>query len=130
MTTLQQELQFSASPQRVYETLVDADAFSAISGGAPTAIDSTAGGEFSCFGGMIHGRTIEAIPGERLVQAWRAKPWPEGVYSIVRMEFEAAGEGSALRLVHAGFPEGQAEHLAKGWHQNYWQPLARSFELS
>ena len=42
---------------------------------APAELDPEPGGEFSCFGGMIVGRTIENIPGQRLVQAWRVANW-------------------------------------------------------
>ena len=70
---IHQELVYDAGAALIYRVLTDADRFSAMSGGAPAEIDATAGGAFSCFGGMIHGRNIECAPGERLVQAWRAK---------------------------------------------------------
>jgi len=77
----------------------------------------------ACFGGMIHGRHVELVPGERLVQAWRVKLWPEGEYSMVRFELRPEGEGTRATLDHWGFPEGQAAHLGAGWDKNYWQPL-------
>jgi hypothetical protein len=43
--------------------------------------------------------------------------------SSVMLRSPAAG--APLVLDHDGFPAGQGEHLAKGWHQNYWEPLAR-----
>jgi uncharacterized protein YndB with AHSA1/START domain len=113
----------SAPPARVYEVLTTASDFSRMSGGAPTEIDARPGGSFSCFGGMILGRNVECVPGERLVQAWRAKTWEEGVYSIARFELRAEGGGTRVVLDHTGFPEGQGEHLDAGWHSNYWQPL-------
>lgn len=79
---IRQQIEFRASPQRLYEALLDVKAFSAFTG-EPAEIDRQAGGAFSCFGGMIAGRNIELVPNKRIVQAWRVKIWPEGLYSIV-----------------------------------------------
>lgn len=123
---IHQEIVFDAAPARVYEALTDAVQFSKLSGGAPAEIEATAGGAFSCFGGMILGRNVECAPGERLVQAWRVKTWEPGVYSIVRFELRPEGGTTRVVLEHTGYPEGQGEHLAKGWHANYWEPLRRA----
>ena len=93
-----------------------------MSAGAPTEIDARAGGAFSCFGGMILGRNVECVPGQRVVQAWRVKMWEPGAYSLVRFELRSEGSSTRVILDHAGFPDGQAEHLEKGWHANYWEP--------
>ncbi len=122
---IQQEVAFKASPKRVYDALLDSKQFSEFSGGAPAEISRDPGGVFSCFGGMITGRNIELIPDQRIVQAWRAGNWPEGVYSIVQFELKAQGSESRLSLLHSGFPEGNGEHLESGWHKMYWDPLKK-----
>jgi activator of HSP90 ATPase len=123
--TIHQEITFKASPARVYDALVSSEQFSKATGGAPTDISPEAGGAFSCFGGMIVGRHIELVPNERIVQAWRAANWESGVYSIVRFELTQQGSDTLLRFDHIGFPEGQGEHLASGWHVNYWGPIEK-----
>jgi activator of HSP90 ATPase len=123
---IHQELVFDSAPARIYEALTDAAQFSKLCGGAPTEIEAAAGGAFSCFGGLLLGRHIECAPGERLVQAWRVKTWDPGVYSIVRFELRPEGKSTRVLLDHAGFPEGQGEHLAKGWHANYWEPMRKA----
>jgi activator of HSP90 ATPase len=80
-TAIHKEVDFKASPQRIYEALLDAKQFSAFSG-APAEIDRNPGGAFSCFGGVITGRSVELVPNKRIVQAWRVKMWPEGLYSM------------------------------------------------
>lgn len=122
---IEQEIMLDAPPAEIYALLTEAERFSAMSGGAPTDIDATPGGAFSCFGGMIHGRNLECLPGQRLVQAWRAKTWGPGVYSVVRFELEPHEDGTRVRLTHAGYPDGQTEHLSQGWHANYWEPLRK-----
>lgn len=124
MTSIHQEVVFSAPASRVYRALVDAGEFSKATG-APTAGDAAEGASFSAFGGHISGRHVELVPDRLIVQAWRAKTWPAGTYSISR--FELRPEGNTTRLVfdHSGFPEGQGEHLASGWEANYWEPLRK-----
>ncbi len=123
-STIKQEIIVAASPQRVYDTLLDAKRFGKLTG-APAEIDTKAGGAFSCFGGMITGRTVELSPQQRIVQAWRAGNWPEGVYSIVRFDLAAQGKGTKLTLHHTGFPKGADKHLEGGWHKMYWEPLKK-----
>ncbi len=127
MIHIHQEVVLDATPARVYSALTDSTQLSKMSGGAPTEIDAEDGGAFSCFGGMILGRNIECVPDERIVQAWRVKSWEPGLYSIVRFELRPEGKGTRAVLDHTGYPEGQGEHLDKGWHANYWEPLKKLF---
>ena len=119
---LHQEVIFKASAKRVYDALTNEKEHSAFTD-APAEISPEAGGTFSCYGGQIHGRTIELVPNKRIVQAWRVANWDEGVYSIVTMTLHEQGEETKLVLDHHGFAEAQQEHLAGGWHARYWEPL-------
>lgn len=135
--SIHQEPLFKASRKRVYEALTDAQQFNKIVQisaakepmisleKSPTQISREAGGTFTLFGGIIVGRNVELVPNQRIVQAWRVAYWEPGIYSIAR--FELVGQGTAIKLVfdHAGFPKGQAEHLAAGWKGHYWDPLAQ-----
>ena len=125
---IHQETDFEAPSQSIYEVLTTAEKFSELTGGLPTEIDPTTGGTFSLFGGMITGINVECVPGERLVQAWRAGTWEPGVYSIVRFELKPQGRGGTrIILDHTGYPDGEGEHLSTGWHDNYWNPLMKLF---
>jgi activator of HSP90 ATPase len=122
--SIHQEIELSASPERVYESLLSSKSFAEATG-APAEIDSSAGGAFSCFGGQTAGRNIELVPNRRIVQAWRAGMWPEGTYSIVKFELQANDSGTKLTMDHSAFPEEGREHLNSGWHQMYWEPLKK-----
>ena len=122
---IHQEVTIDASPERVYQALTDAKQFTELSGGAAAEITPEAGGAFSAFGGMIEGRNVELVPNRRIVQEWRVANWEPGVYSLVRFELQPEGTGTRLVFDHSGFPEGEREHLASGWHQQYWEPLRR-----
>jgi uncharacterized protein YndB with AHSA1/START domain len=122
---IHQEITIDAGPARVYQALTDAEQFGELTGAAVTLV-ADAGASFSLFGGHITGRNVELVPDRRLVQAWRAASWPEGVYSIVNFQLEQ-DDGGATRLVfdHTGFPEEAHDELASGWVKMYWDPLKR-----
>ena len=127
---IHKEVDFKVSPQRVYEALLDSKQFSAFTGGVPAEIHREVGGAFSCFGGMITGRNIELAPNRRIVQAWRVKIWPEGMYSIVTFELQAQGTGTRLTMEHKAFPDEMRAHLNGempdgGWNRQYLDPLQK-----
>jgi activator of HSP90 ATPase len=121
-TSLSQEIEFKASPHRVYEALLSSKQFAAFTKMA-AKIEPKAGGAFSMFGGMIVGRTIELVTDKRIVQAWRPATWHAGDYSIVRFDLKPHGAGTTLELLHKGFPDGDHDSLDSGWHERYWEPL-------
>ena len=122
--TIHQEIDFNASPQQLYEALLDAKQFTEFSG-IRAEINREVGGAFSLFKGHIIGRNLELVPNQRIVQAWRVVTWPEGAYSIVRFALKPQGSGTHLVFDHIGFPEGLHDHLADGWEENYWTLLKK-----
>lgn len=121
------EAEFKVSPHRVYDALLDSKQFTAFSG-VPGEIHREAGGTFALFDGQILGRNVELIPDRRIVQAWRAASWSEGIYSIAKFEFEARGSGTRLVFDHTGFPPALRASLASGWQTHYFGPLKKYFE--
>jgi activator of HSP90 ATPase len=136
MEAIHHEVMLKAKHHRVYTVLTDAAQFqkltllsAAVASGMvkptpPAMIGKAVGSAFSLFGGHITGRTIELVPDTRIVQAWRAGDWAEGIYSIAKFELKDEGVNTRLIFDHTGFPKGQAAHLAEGWKSNYWEPLA------
>jgi activator of HSP90 ATPase len=123
-TSLHKEVVYNASPQRIYDALLDSKQFAAFSG-MPAEIDSKAGGAFSLFGGMIVGRIVELVPNQRIVEAWRPTHWDPGYYSIVKFELKLQGPETTLILDHTGFPEGDFDSLDSGWKSHYFEPLKK-----
>ena len=121
-TSLHQEVEFGAAPARIYAVLLSAKEFAAFTG-MPAEIDARAGGGFSMFGGMVVGRNVELVAGQRIVQAWRRATWEPGVYSMVKFELKAKGAGTTVVLDHTGFPKGDYDGLYSGWGERYWDPL-------
>jgi activator of HSP90 ATPase len=123
-TSIHQEVDFKASPQRIYDALLDSKQFAAFTGRG-AEIDPKEGGAFSMFGGLIVGRNIELIPGQRVVQAWRPANWNPGVYSVAHFELKPVGSFATVIFDHTGFPEGSYDSLLSGWNGHYWEPLAK-----
>jgi activator of HSP90 ATPase len=136
---IHQEVTFAASVSRLYRALTVTEEFDRVTrmsaamnsdmkkalGSVPTAIDAREGDAFSLFGGYVTGRFLELVPDARIVQAWRAGSWDPGNFSIATFALSTQGSGTKLVFDHTGFPSDAAEHLAQGWHINYWEPLAK-----
>jgi len=134
--SIHQEPVIAASRQRVYAVLTDARQFDRLTllsdaaksmslKPAPARINTQPGGEFALFGGYISGRFIELVANELIVQAWRVGNWNPGIYSIARFQLIEQGASTRISFDHTGFPTGAAEHLAEGWHINYWEPMQK-----
>ena len=123
-TYLHQEVDFKASPHRIYEILLDSKQFTAFSG-EPAEISHDVGGAFSMFGGKIVGRNVELVPDQRIVQAWRPAYWEPGIYTLVKFELKPDGSQTKVVLDHTGFPEGNFVSLNSGWRMHYWERLAK-----
>ncbi len=127
-TTIHQVNTFKASPRRIYDILMSSREHAAMTANGAAKIGVKEGGKFSCHGGWISGRHVELLPGKRIVQAWRARNWPPGVYSLVKLTFKRAGSGTRLTLDHTGIPGRHSGHLTAGWKARYWKPLRAYLE--
>lgn len=123
---IHQEIDLNASPQKVYEALLDSKQFTEFSGRA-AEINREVGGASSVFKGHIVARNLELVPNQRIVQGWRVVTWPEGAWSIARFDLKPQGSGTHIVFDHVGFPEGLNDHLAQGWEENYWSLLKKYF---
>jgi activator of HSP90 ATPase len=133
---IHQERSFTAPRARIYSALTVAALFDRMlqRGGVmpmagksqqPATLSPQVGATFALFGGHIVGRQLELVADELIVQAWRVVNWPRGMYSIARFELSDQGGGTKLVFDHTGFPKGDAEHLAAGWQEHYWEPLTK-----
>lgn len=129
LTSLHYDIDFKATPQRIYETLLGSKQFAVFTGMAAD-IDPKPGGKFSMFDNMIVGRNVELVENQRIVQAWRPSSWTAGVYSIAHFEIKPRGAESTLTFDHTGFPAGLADHLDAGWQGHYWEPMKKFFASS
>jgi activator of HSP90 ATPase len=72
-----------AGAQDLYEALTMEARVRAFTQSEAT-VSGQEGGEFSMFGGSVHGVQRKLVPGKRIVQDWRFNTWPDGTFSQVR----------------------------------------------
>jgi activator of HSP90 ATPase len=120
------EATFQASPERVYELLINGAKFGDVTG-KPGKGGGSEGAYFSLFGDWLQGRQIELVPNQRIVQAWRFMDWDPGVYSFVRFTLIPEGSGTKLVLDQEGVPAAFHEHVSTNWKPFYFDAFTRHF---
>lgn len=129
--SIHQEAIIEAAPVEVYAVLTDGEKFAGATG-MPARIGAGEGEAFSLFGGRVEGRSVELVPGERVVQAWRfadehPEPWDPGVYSIVRFSLAPESGGTRFVIDHEAIPAAAEERIEVGYPTFYRDPLVRYF---
>jgi uncharacterized protein YndB with AHSA1/START domain len=123
--TISQSVTLPGRPAAVFAALMDEKQHSAFTGDI-AKIDPRIGGTFTCYGGYIAGVTVELIPAKAIVQAWRAKGWPPGHYSLVTFALAPARGGrTKLGFTQLGVPARDFKAKSDGWRSHYWEPLKR-----
>lgn len=116
-----------ATPEAVYDAWLDSAAHSAMTGGA-AKIARRAGGAYSAWDGYITGKTLELIPGKRIVQSWRTSEFAASdPDSTITVELAPTETGARLTLIHSGVPDGQTSYEKGGWQDFYFTPMKAYF---
>ncbi|MBM3740050.1 MAG: hypothetical protein FJW39_30200 [Acidobacteria bacterium] len=126
--SIRQSRVIPATPEQVYEALVNARKHSAFTGAKATGTART-GARFTAWDGYISGKHLELEKGVRLVQEWSTTEWPADVPPS-RLEFSFAPhpKGAKVTMVQTGVPLEQADRYTQGWIDHYWVPLTEYFE--
>ena len=121
--TIKHKVRFKASPETIYDLLADSRKRTEVTGRKAVMSDKV-GGKFSTDGGQVTGVNVDLVPGRRLVQAWRRKDFPEGVYSMAAITLAPiAGGGTELVLTHRGVPKHLLDQIEDYWRLVYWAPM-------
>lgn len=109
-------------PADVFEALTSESRVRAYAGG-DAAVSPLPGAPFSLFGGGVSGVNLAGMAaGARVEQRWRARDWPDGVFSHVLITLSEPEHGTTvLQLVQTGVPAenrfGHPTETAQGWKQ-------------
>ncbi|MBI1944955.1 MAG: SRPBCC domain-containing protein [Deltaproteobacteria bacterium] len=126
-TTIVQHVFIQATPLQVYDALVDPSVASTVIGGACKGAP-TVGGAFTHWNDYIHGKHLELVRGERIVQEWATTEWPKGAApSRLEISLAGTGGGTELTMTHSSVPTDQAEEYRQGWIDYYWTPMRAHF---
>ncbi len=121
--TIKQKVRFKAPPEAIYELLADSRQRTQVTG-RKAVISDKIGGSFSTDAGEVTGVNVDLVPGRRLVQAWRRKDFPEGIYSMAAITLEPTPRGGTeLVLTHRGVPKPLLDEIEDYWRLRYWAPM-------
>ena len=126
-TTIRQTVTLRASPQEVYEVIMDSKKHESLSG-EKASISRKVGGAFTAWGDHISGFNLVLQPGRKIVQAWRAHDWWDDHYSIATFDLCELDGGTELRFTQVGVPPHRFEGHSRGWIETYWEPTHELFE--
>ena len=121
--TIKQRVKFSASPATIYDLLADSRKHSAVTGTKAT-ISRKVGGTFSASGDEVSGVIVDLAPGQRIVQAWRHRKFPEGIFSMAAVTLSPTRDGGTeLVLTHRGVPKDLIPETERAWRDQYWSRM-------
>ncbi|HEV2350270.1 MAG TPA: SRPBCC domain-containing protein [Terriglobia bacterium] len=122
MNTIQQTVDFPATPEQLFEIYMDSKKHSEATL-AKATVSRKVGGKFTAFDGMLGGRNLIVAPNQLIVQAWRATHWKKtDPDSILVLKFSKTKSGGRVELLHANVPEYDFLGVKKGWPHYYWKP--------
>jgi activator of HSP90 ATPase len=124
---LRQTLTVKATPNDVYDALVDPAEHARFTGEA-AKISARVGSAFALYGRSLTGFVVAAERGRRLVLAWRSEGWPKDHYSIAQFAFSKVRGGTRIAFEQFGIPAGDFADIREGWKQYYWEPLRHYLE--
>lgn len=121
--TIKQRVKFKSDPETVYELLADSRKRSAFSG-RQAEISRKVGGPFSISESEVTGINVDLVPGKRIVQAWRHRRFPEGIFSMAAITLTPTPDGGTdLVLVHRGVPKDLIPETEEAWREQVWSKM-------
>ena len=122
---IEKVIRIEARPETVFRLLTDPKEYIRWKGKL-AQLEPRAGGDFRVDfpndKGTVMGKFVEVVPNRRVVFTWG---WQDNAIvppgsSTVEIDLEPDGQGTRLRLVHRGLPEGAIAPHTEGW--DYFLP--------
>lgn len=120
--TIQLAASLPATPERLFDTYLDAAEHSAMTGSQVT-VSSTPGAAFRAFDGVLTGQMLQIVPKRLIVQSWRSPHWGESdLDSTLILTFLPDKDGARIELVQVNVVESDFAGVCDGWEKHYWAP--------
>jgi activator of HSP90 ATPase len=119
---IKQTVTLPAPAMALYRMYLNPKTHAAITG-AKVVVAARRGSKFSAFGGLLQGRTLDAVPGRLIVQAWRSANFrKQDVDSTLILRFIPMGRKGRIELTHVNVPVQDHRGVTNGWKKYYWRP--------
>lgn len=125
MKQIEQTYHIEAPVAKVYQALTDAE-LAERWGAGPAKVDAREGGEFSYWGGDIHGTYTKLVPNKRIEQDWYGHDNPTWKYNVV-FTFEGNDETTTVHMVYSGDILDEQKDI-KDWQDYYFTPIKELLE--
>lgn len=126
MSEIKRTYEITAPIEKVWWALTTAKGGEAW-GAGPVKFDLQEGGEFSYWGGDIHGVNTKVITNKLLEQDWYGHDHPEEKYRAV-FELEPRGNGTLVHLTYSGNIYDEQRDI-QDWDEYYFQPIKKLLEI-
>ncbi len=114
---LRQTVTMKATPNEVYDALVDPVQHARFTGAA-AKISTRVGSAFSLYDRSLTGIVLACERGHRIVLAWRSEGWSKGHYSIAQFLLAKVRGGTRITFDQFGIPASDYADIRDGWKQD------------
>ena len=125
MKQIEQTYTIKAPVSKVWQALTDA-AIAEQWGAAPAKVDAREGGEFSYWGGDIHGIYTKLVPKKVIEQDWHGHDNPTWKYNVT-FTFEGNDGSTTVHLTYSGNILDEQKDMAD-WRDYYFGPIKKLLE--
>ncbi len=125
MKVIEQNYTIHAPIDVVWEALTDKTHIEKWTG-SPAIMDDQEGTEFSLWDGDIHGKNLEVLEQDELIQEWFSGDWAEP--SKVTFTFRAKDDKTTIHIFHENVPEEDVENISLEWKDSFMEPLKAYIE--
>jgi activator of HSP90 ATPase len=125
MPQIEQTYTINAPVNKVYLALTDTDMALAW-GAGPAKVNAVLGGEFSYWGGDIHGIFTQLVDEKLIEQDWYGHDHPDRKFTA-SFAFTTDGKTTTVRLTYAGPIEDEQKDI-QDWQDYYFTPIKKLLE--
>jgi len=125
MPTIEQKYEMNATPEEVFDALVNPDTIQHWSGDE-AKMGPDVGDTFTLWGGQMFGTNIEVVKNKKLVQEWCYDQWEAP--SKVTFTLKPKGKKTIVELLHEDVPEKSLRSIDEGWDAYYLGAMKDMFE--
>lgn len=125
MKQIEQTYTMKAPIAKIWQALTDAG-MAEEWGAGPAKVDAREGGEFSYWGGDIHGVFTKLVPEKVIEQDWYGHDHPERKFKV-SFNFESNEDVTTVRLTFSGEIEDEQKDI-NDWRDYYFDPIKKLLE--